>query len=121
MRRSWMCTLRAHLKTVRRFMKRGGTQKLAGGLVLVTAMSACEGWGPHDSVTSPSDDPALTASITVPMVSANGQTIAVRFIPFRCANGMKFTGPLDIAMTAGHGVDLHQVTIRLASTSVPGQ
>ena len=77
-------------------------------------MSACEGWAPQDAVTSPSDDSALTASISVPIISTNGQTTAVQFIPFRCSNGTQFTGPLDIAMTAGREVDLHQVTIRLA-------
>jgi hypothetical protein len=30
---------------------------------------------------------------------------------------VQFTGPLDIAMTAGQNVDLHRVTIRLATTT----
>jgi hypothetical protein len=85
-------------------------------------MSACEGWGPHDTVTSPSNDPALTATISAPIVSTNGATTPeVHFIPFRCSSGVQFTGPLDIAMTAGDNVDLHKVTIRLGNTSVFGQ
>jgi hypothetical protein len=122
MRRPWMRTLREHLNTARRFTKRGGLQRIAGGLVIVTFMSACDTWGPHDAVTSPSNDPALTASISVPVISTNGETRpAVHFIPFRCTNGMQFTGPLDIAMTAGHNVDLHKVTIRLVNTPLVGQ
>jgi hypothetical protein len=122
MRRSRMHTVREHLKTVRRFTKRGGLQRIAGSLVIVAAMSACDTWGPHDSVTSPSADPALTASISVPIISTNGETRpAVHFIPFRCTVGMQFTGPLDIAMTAGHNVDLHKVTIRLISAPLEGQ
>ena len=110
MRRSLKCTLR------------DGLRKIAGGLVLVTAMSACESWEPHDMVTSPSDDPALTASISVPIVSTNTETKpVVNFIPFRCSSGVQFTGPLDIAMTAGHNVDLHKVTIRLGNTPLFGQ
>ena len=99
-----------------------GVRAIAGGLVLVTLMSACEDWRPRTTVTSPSDDPALTASISVPMVSPTGETTpAVRFIPFRCSSGVQFTGPLDIAMTAGHNVDLHKVTIRLGNTPLLGQ
>ena len=119
-RRPWMRTmrtLREHLNTVRRFTKRGGLQRIVGGLIIVTAMSACEGWGPQDTVTSPSSDPALTAAISVPIISTNGEITAVQFIPFRCSNGMQFTGPLDIAMTAGQEVDLHEVTIRLAQAA----
>ena len=87
-------------------------------MVLVTAVSACEGWGPRETVTSPSNDPALTATISVPIVSTNGDTTPeVHFIPFRCSSGVQFTGPLDIAMTAGNNVDLHKVTIRLGNTT----
>ena len=122
MRRQWVRRLREHLNRVRRLTKRGGLQKIAGGLVIVTAVSACENWGPHDSVTSPSNDPALMASISVPTISPSGQTTAsVRFIPFRCSIGTQFTGPLDIVMTASHDVDLHEVTIRLVGTSVTGR
>jgi hypothetical protein len=122
MRLRWVRTLREHLNTVRRFTKRGGLQKIAGGLVIITAVSACENWGPHDSVTSPSNDPALVASISAPTISPNGETTAsVRVIPFRCSIGTQFTGPLDIVMTAGQNVDLHEVTIRLVGTSVTGR
>ena len=117
MRLQWVRTL-CELNTVRRFTKRGGFQKIAGGLVMVTAVSACDSWGPHDSVTSPTNDPALVASISVPTISPNGETTrSVRFVPFRCSIGTQFTGPLDIAMTASHDVDLHEVTIRLVGTS----
>jgi len=122
MRLQWVRMLREHLNTVQRFTKRGGLHKIAGGLVIVTAVSACDSWGPHDSVTSPSSDPALIASISVPTVSPRGETTAsVRVIPFRCSIGTQFTGPLDIVMTAGHDVDLHEVTIRLVGTSVTGR
>ena len=121
MRRSWMRTLREHVNAVRRLTKRGRFRQLAGGLAIAAAMSACDSWAPHDTVTSPSNDPSLTASITVPVISPTGETTSVHFVPFRCANGMRFTGPLDIAMTAVHNVDLHKVMIRLGTASVPGQ
>ena len=122
MRQRWVRTLRKHLNTVRRFTKRGRLQKIAGGLVMVTAVSACDSWGPHDSVTSPTNDPALLATISAPTISTNGQTTqSVRVIPFRCSIGTQFTGPLDIVMTAGQNVDLHEVTIRLVGTTVTGR
>jgi hypothetical protein len=118
MRRPWIRTFGEHPNTVRRFASRDHLARIAAGLVLVTAMSACEGWGPRETVTSPSNDPTLTASISVPIVSTNGETTPeVHFIPFRCSSGVQFTGPLDIAMTAGHNVDLHKVTIRLGNTT----
>jgi hypothetical protein len=90
-----------------------------GGLVIVTAVSACEGWGARDTVTSPLTDPSLIASISVPIISPSGETTqSVPFIPFRCSNGTEFTGPLDITMTAGADVELHEVRIRLTGTSV---
>jgi hypothetical protein len=93
-------------------------QTIAGSLLIVTVVSACESWGPAESVTSPSNDPALTASIYVPIVSTNGATPEkVPFIPFRCASGLRYTGPLDIAMTAGDDVNLNKVRIRLVTTS----
>ena len=73
MRLQWVRMLREHLSTVRRFTKRGGLHEIAGGLVIVTAVSACDRWGPHDSVTSPSSDPALIASISVPTISPSGR------------------------------------------------
>src|SRR5262245_24008841 len=94
---------------------------IASGLVIVTAVSACHGWGPHDSVTSPLTDPSLIASISVPIISTSGETTqSVRFIPFRCSSGTEFTGPLDITMTAGSDVELHAIRIRLAATSLQG-
>jgi hypothetical protein len=90
-----------------------------GGLVIVTAVSACDGWEAHNSVTSPLTDPSLIASISVPIIATSGETTqSVRFIPFRCSSGTEFTGPLDITMTAGSDVELHEVRIRLAGTSL---
>jgi hypothetical protein len=103
-------------------MKHGGLEKVVTGLVIVAAVSACEGWGPRDTVTSPLNDPALLASISVPVLSTNGETIqSVPFIPFRCSSGTQFSGPLDIAMTAGDDVDLHKVTIQLGDPVVLDQ
>src|SRR5262245_13341006 len=117
--RPWMRTFGEHLHAVRRFMTRVGLHTMAGGLVLVTAVSACDTWGPHDSVTSPLTDPSLVASISVPIISTSGETTqSVRFIPFRCSSGTEFTGPLDITMAPGSDVELHKVRIRLAGTSL---
>ena len=118
MRLPSMHTFGEHLHAVRRFATRVGLHTIASGLVIVTAVSACDGWGPHDSVTSPLVDPSLIASISVPIISTSGEaTQSVRFIPFRCSSGAEFTGPLDITMTAGSDVELHKVRIRLAETS----
>ena len=118
MRRSWMRTFDEHLHAVRWLTRRLGLHEMAIGLVIVTAVSACEGWGPHDTITSPLADPSLIASISVPIISTSGEaTQSVRFIPFRCSSGVEFTGPLDITMTAGSDVELHEVRIRLAGTS----
>ena len=119
MRRPWMRTFGEHLNAVWRLTTRCGLHTVAGGLVIVTAVSACEGWGPVDTVTSPLTDPALIASISVPIISTSGETTqSVRFIPFRCSSGTEFTGPLDITMTAGSDVELHEVRIRLTGTSL---
>ena len=118
MRRSWMRTFGEHLHAVRRLTTRVGLNKIASGLVIVTTVSACEGWGPQNTVTSPLADPSLIASISVPIIATTGETAqSVRFIPFRCSSGAEFTGPLDITMTAGSDVELHEVRIRLAGTS----
>ena len=118
MRRSWMRTFGEYLHAVRWLTRRFGLLKMASGLVIVTTVSACEGWGPHDTITSPLADPSLIASISVPIISTSGEaTQLVRFIPFRCSSGAEFTGPLDITMTAGSDVELHEVSIRLAGTS----
>jgi hypothetical protein len=113
-----MRTFDEHLHAVRWLTRRLGLHKMAIGLVIVTTVSACEGWGPHDTITSPLADPSLIASISVPIISTSGEaTQSVRFIPFRCSSGVEFTGPLDITMTAGSDVELHEVRIRLAGTS----
>ena len=118
MRRSWMRTFGEHLHAVRRLTRRFSLHQMAGGLVIVSTVSACDGWGPHDTVTSPLADSALIASISVPIISTSGATTqSVRFIPFRCSSGAEFTGPLDITMTAGSDIELHEVRIRLAETS----
>ena len=118
MRRSWMRTFGEHLHAMRWLMRRFGLHKVASGLVIVTTVSACEGWGPQNTITSPLADPSLIASISVPIISTSGEaTQSVRFIPFRCSSGVEFTGPLDITMTAGSDVELHEVKIRLAGTS----
>lgn len=80
---------------------------------LMAALSACNEWGPHESVASPSDDPSLTASIRAPLLQTAGDQNLLDQPTFACSQDMQFTGPLDIAMTAGHDVDLHEVTIRL--------
>jgi hypothetical protein len=99
MRRSWMR---------RRWMAR-----VAATLFALT-LSACNEWGPHETVASPSNDPALTASIRPPLLQTIGDPNLVEDRPrFACSQGQRFTGPLDILMTAGHDVDLHQVAIRL--------
>ena len=119
MRRPWMRSFGEHLHAAWRLTTRCGLHTVAGGLVIVTAVSACEGWGPVDTVTSPLTDPSLIASISVPIISKSGETTqSVRFIPFRCSSGTEFTGPLDITMTAGSDVELHEVRIRLTGTSL---
>ena len=118
MRRSWMRTFGEHLHAVPRLTRRFGLRQMAIGLAIVATVSGCEGWGPHETITSPLADPSLIASISVPIVSTSGEaTQSVRFIPFRCSSGAEFTGPLDITMTAGSDVELHEVRIRLAGTS----
>ena len=118
MHRSWMRTVGGHLHAVRWLTRPFGLHKMAIALAIVTTVSACGGWGPHDSITSPLADPSLIASISVPIISTSGEaTQSVRFIPFRCSSGAQFTGPLDITMTAGSDVELHEVRIRLAGTS----
>ena len=76
-------------------------------------LSACSEWGPHENVASPSDDPALAATIRPPLLQTVGNPNLVDQPTFACSQGLQFTGPLDIAMTAGQDVDLNQVAIRL--------
>ena len=84
----------------------------------VALLSACESWGPHESVSAPSDDPALTATMGAPVVPLDGSARTMTpVIPFDCSKDLQFTGPLDIAMTAAHDVDVNQVTFRLVDKS----
>jgi hypothetical protein len=80
---------------------------------LAMTLSACSQWGPHESVASPSSDPSLTATIRPPLLQTIGDPNLVDQPTFACSQGLQFTGPLDISMTAGHDVDLNQVAIRL--------
>lgn len=84
---------------------------LAATLLAIT-LSACDTWGPHESVSSPSDDPSLTASIRMPLLQTVG---ADDFEQTRmaCSSNGRFTGPVDVVMTAGQNVDLHEVDLRL--------
>ena len=80
---------------------------------LAMALSACNEWGPHETVSSPSDDPSLTASIRAPLLQTIGDTNLIDQPMFACSLDGQFTGPLDIAMTAGQDVDLNSVSIWL--------
>ena len=89
-----------------------------GGLAtacVVMVLSACSEWGPHETVASPSDDPSLTASIRLPLLQTVGvdQNLVSPQPAFVCSRDNQFTGPVDVVMTAGQDVDVHQVTIRL--------
>lgn len=81
--------------------------------LLAMTLSACSEWGPHETVASPSDDPSLTATIRPPLLQTIEDTNLLNQPTFACSQGQQFTGPLDIAMTAGHDVDVNQVAIRL--------
>src|SRR5437899_3321324 len=82
--------------------------------LFVMTLSACNEWGPHETVASPSDDPALTATIRAPLLQTIGDNNNVLEQPmFACSLDGQFTGPLDIAMTAGQDVDLNSVLIWL--------
>jgi len=89
---------------------------------LAVAVSACNTWGPHESVASPSNDPALTASIRSPLLQTVGET-NTNTLPegqFACSrNNNRFTGPIDIVMTAGQSVNLHEVDVRLLDSTLP--
>jgi hypothetical protein len=81
-------------------------------------VSACDSWDAEKSVTTPSDDPTLRASILAPVVPVNVTPDLVEPTrAFQCSSGLDFTGPVDIAMTAGQNVDLHDVTITLVSNN----
>lgn len=84
------------------------------GLAALVALTlyACDTWGPHESVSSPSDDPSLTAAIRAPLLQTLGDD-DFEAIRMACSRNNRFTGPLDIVMTAGQDVDLHEVHLRL--------
>src|SRR5262249_46955092 len=79
----------------------------------LAALSACNEWGPHEPVASPSSDPSLTATIRSPLLQTIGDqnTNALTEGQFACSQNNQFTGPIDIAMTAGQNVNLNQVAI----------
>ena len=84
-----------------------------GLAALATMMlAACDNWGPHESVSSPSADPSLMAAIRAPLLQTLGDD---EFDQMRmaCSQNGRFTGPVDIVMTAGQDVDLHEVDLRL--------
>lgn len=88
---------------------------------LAIAVAACNEWGPHESVASPSSDPSLTATIRSPLLQTIGDQTS-NTLPegqFACSQNNQFTGPLDIAMTAGQNVNLNQVAIRLLDSTSP--
>jgi hypothetical protein len=80
---------------------------------IAIALTACDTWGPDKTVTAPSDDPSLVATIRSPTPVVLDTRIVGDLIPFACSSDGQFTGPLDITMTAAHDVDLDEVTLRL--------
>src|SRR5262245_14199465 len=101
-------------------MRRQWFTVLATTLLAIT-LSACNEWGPHESVSSPSDDPALTASIRAPLLQTIGDNTTNNLLEqpmFACSLDGQFTGPIDIVMTAGQNVDLHSVSIWLLDSTI---
>ena len=98
-------------------MLRKSMTGVAAALLAMT-LSACSEWGPHETVASPSDDPALAATIRPPLLQTIGTPNLVDQPTFACSQGLQFTGPLDLAITAGQDVDLNQVAIRLVDGMV---
>jgi len=98
-------------------MWRNSMTGVAAALLAMT-LSACSEWGPHETVASPSDDPALAATIRPPLLQTIGNPNLVDQPTFACSQGLQLTGPLDLAMTAGQDVDLNQVAIRLVDGMV---
>jgi hypothetical protein len=88
---------------------------------LAAAVSACNEWGPHESVASPSNDPSLTATIRSPLLQTIGDqnTNALPEGQFACSQNNRFTGPIDVVMTAGQSVNLHEVDVRLLDSTLP--
>jgi len=75
-------------------------------------LAGCDNWGPFSSVASPSNDPSLTAAIRAPLLQTLGEGDFEQ-MRMACSSNGRFTGPLDIVMTAGQDVDLHEVDLRL--------
>jgi hypothetical protein len=86
---------------------------------ITIAFTACDTWGPEKTVTAPTDDPALIATIRSPTPVVLNTRIVGDLIPFACSSDGQFTGPLDITMTAAHDVDLDEVIIRLVRLGEP--
>lgn len=115
MRRRWLRGLREH-RNPEGSPKRREMQTIvcpAAVAAIAIALTACDSWAPEKTVTAPSDDPALLASISSPAPLVRDTRIVGDLILFVCSSDMQFTGPLDIAMTAAHDVNLNQVTLRL--------
>ncbi len=84
-----------------------------GLVALVAAMlSGCDTWGPHESVAAPSNDPSLTAAIRAPLLQTISDT-DFQATRMACSRTGRFTGPVDVVMTAGQDIDLHEVDLRL--------
>lgn len=86
---------------------------LVAAAAIAIAAAGCDSWSADKMVTSPSDDPALIASIRSPTPAVGDTRIVGDLIPFVCSSDGQFTGPLDITMTAAHDVDLDEVALRL--------
>jgi hypothetical protein len=97
-------------------LRESGLRTIAGlfaAAAIAIAAAGCDSWGADKMVTSPSDDPALIATIKSPVPAVADTRIVGDLIPFVCSSDGQFTGPLDITMTAAHDVDLDEVAIRL--------
>jgi len=81
--------------------------------VLAISLSACNEWGPHQSVTAPSNDPSLTAAIRPPLLQTAGNQNTLDQTILVCSQNGQFTGPLDVVMTAGHDVNVQEVDLSL--------
>jgi hypothetical protein len=104
------------LEAARGDLREGAMRRawMSGLLTLVAALlAACDTWGPHESVSSPSNDPSLTATIRAPLLQTLSDT-DFESTRMACSRaGRRFTGPVDIVMTAGQNIDLHEVDLRL--------
>ena len=115
MSRQWLGGLRT-TGNPERSPKRVSIRPIVCGLAtaaIAINLTACDSWGPEQSVTAPSDDPGLLASISSPVPLVRDTRVVGDLIPFVCSNDGRFTGPLDISLTAAHDVNLNQVTLRL--------